>query len=168
MIGSALIVLVAVWLAITLLAQLRTFAPAISSKDPFHLVPRWTFFAPNPGIRDYHLIIRDKNSDGVLHEWLPVPISPARPRIAFVWNPPQRQKKIVSDAIQSLKRQRQFCTNCPDSLTLSLPYLCLLHAACSLAPISPRATERQFAIVESSGHDDRKIWVSFLSRFHPL
>ena len=43
------------WLFTTILYQFDKCAVVISKFDVFHIIPRWTFFAPNPGQHDMHL-----------------------------------------------------------------------------------------------------------------
>ena len=61
--------IVTLWLVITLLAQHPRFQSVINRFNGLHVIPRWTFFAPNPGVRDYHLVIRERYRDGRLTDW---------------------------------------------------------------------------------------------------
>lgn len=121
--------IVTLWLVITLLAQHTRFRP-FSSIDAFHVIPRWTFFAPNPGIRDYHLVIRDRCRDGRTSGWKSVPIYSARPRFGYLWHPQKRSSKIMNDAIQSikllLKRENVGATGLPFTMPYLLLYIALL------------------------------------------
>jgi hypothetical protein len=47
-----------------------------------------------------------------------------------------------------------------------MPYLLLLRYAAHAVPPEPGAAEFQIAIIESTGHDNRKLECSFLSGFH--
>jgi hypothetical protein len=47
-----------------------------------------------------------------------------------------------------------------------MPYLLLLRHAYHSVPAEPDAAEFQIAIIESTGHDNRKLECSFLSDFH--
>ncbi|HVW65890.1 MAG TPA: hypothetical protein VHB01_12855 [Nitrosospira sp.] len=158
--------LVALWLAITLLAQHRRFQPLINSLDGFHVIPRWTFFAPNPGVRDYHLVVRERRVDGSTTEWKSVPVYAPRPGWAWLWHPEKRSSKIMNDAIQSIKFLQKQGEVGATGLPFTMPYLLLLRYASHTVPPEPDSTGFQIAIIESTGHDDRKLECSFLSDFH--
>ena len=158
--------IVTLWLVITLLAQHRRFQLFINAFNALHIIPRWTFFAPNPGVRDYHLVIRDRCSDGRLAGWKSVPVYSPRPKFGYFWNPQKRSSKILNDAVQAikllLKRENIGITG----ISFTVPYLLLLHYAAHAVPAEPDAVEFQIAIIESSGHDARALECSFLSGFH--
>jgi hypothetical protein len=46
------------FLALTLVYQCDRFGSRISQYDLLHILPRWTFFAPNPAMRDCHIVCR--------------------------------------------------------------------------------------------------------------
>ena len=157
--------IVIAWLAITLVAQIAPLRRKISPKDLFRLIPAWTFFAPNPGIRDYHLVWREMNLDGSL--WKNVPISVPRPKFACVWHPQKRTKKILNDAVQAFHTLKQHQGYSQDQLQLTIPYLLLLrHSQATLG--QTRAGQGQFAVVASWGHDDPLLELSFLSEIHDV
>jgi hypothetical protein len=158
--------IVTLWLVITLFAQHSRFQPLINSIDAFHVIPRWTFFAPNPGTRDYHLVLRDRCRDGRMSSWKSVSIYSPRPRFGYLWHPQKRASKIMNDAIQSIK----LLLKCGDvgatGLPFTMPYLLLLYYAAHAVPPEADAIEFQIAIIESTGHEKRKLECSFLSSFH--
>ena len=158
--------LVALWLAITLLAQHRRFQPLINPFDGFHVIPRWTFFAPNPGTKDYHLVVRDRRGDGSTTGWKSVPVYSPRPGLAWLWHPQKRSSKVMNDAIQSMKFLLKQGETGATGLPFTMPYLLLLRYAAHAVPPEPGAAEFQIAIIESTGHDNRKLECSFLSGFH--
>lgn len=159
-------VLIAVWLALTVLAQFRLLQRLLSPFDGFHLIPRWTFFAPNPGVRDYHLVVRERLADGRLTSWQNVPVYEARPPLAFLWHPQKRASKVLSDAIQTLGFLLRREGVSVSGLPFTLPYLVLLRYAARAVPAQRGATEFQFAIVDSAGHFQRPLECPFLSSFH--
>lgn len=158
--------IVILWLVITLLAQHRHFQPFINAFNALHIIPRWTFFAPNPGIRDYHLVIRDRCSDGRLASWKSVPVYSPRPKFGYFWNPQKRSSKILNDAVQAIKLLLKRENIGISGIPFTVPYLLLLHYAAHAVPAEPDAMEFQIAIIESSGHDARTLECSFLSGFH--
>jgi len=158
--------LVAVWLALTVLAQFRFLQPLLSPFDGFHLIPRWTFFAPNPGVRDYHLVMRERLADGRLSPWRNVPVYQGRPPLACLWHPQKRAAKVLNDAIQTLGFLMRREGVSASGLPFTLPYLILLRYTARSMPAAPGATEFQFAIVDSAGHAQRTLECPFVSSFH--
>jgi len=158
--------IVTLWLVITLLAQHLRFQSAINQFNGLHIIPRWTFFAPNPGVRDYHLVIRDRYRDGRLTDWKSVPVYPPRPKFAYLWNPQKRASKILTDAVQAIKLLLKRDDVGPSGLPFTVPYLLLLHYAAHAVQPEPDAAEFQIAIIEATGHLERELECSFLSSFH--
>ena len=158
--------IVTLWLAITLLAQHSRFQPFINAFNALHIIPRWTFFAPNPGVRDYHLVIRDRCSDGRVTGWKSVPVYSPRPRFGYLWNPQKRSSKIMNDAVQAIKLLSKRENIGAAGIPFTAPYLLLLYYAAHAVPPEPDAIEFQIAIIESTGHDKRELECSFLSSFH--
>ena len=166
LVAVLLYAIVALWLVITLLAQHPRFQPFINTFNALHIIPRWTFFAPNPGIRDYHLVIRDRCSNGQLTGWRSVPVYSPRPRLGYLWNPQKRSSKIMNDAVQAIKLLLKRENIGTAGIHFTAPYLLLLYYAAHAVPPEPDAIEFQIAIIESTGHDKRELECSFLSSFH--
>lgn len=150
--------------------QLKWFEKIRSNVDHFSLLPLWTFFAPNPGQTDYHLVYRDRRADGSLTEWMELAITESRKFHSFVWNPEKRSKKVISDVVATLIESIGPVP--PDeaefAIMLSLPYLVLLNVVSNLAP-TPGATHRQFVIAETAGFKrTEKPRLVLKSDFHPL
>jgi hypothetical protein len=163
--AAAVYALVALWLLITLVAQFRWIVPFTRWLDGIHLIPRWTFFAPNPGIRDHHLVLRERLADGQLGAWRSVPVYPPRPPLAWLWHPRKRASKVLSDAIQALGFLMRHGLE-PDAVSCTLPYLVLVRYAAAVLPRTPGAMQFQIAIIDTAGHADRRLECSFLSPFH--
>lgn len=135
-------------------------------RDYLQLIPRWTFFAPNPGINDYHLVVRAVPKASDYGPWCECTVAADRTRLSFFWNPQKRGKKVLNDAVQSLRQAAKLEEIGEDGLPFTIPYLLLLHAANStLSPSSAAAI--QFAIIESQGHSDRELEAAFISHIHP-
>lgn len=166
LLGAISIVFVSCWLGLTVLMQFRPLAAVINRFDPFRFVPVWTFFAPNPGVVDYHLVVRDEHYDGSVGSWFPLMIAKDRDALNILWNPQKRAKKILIDAVQSLIAVCKHPSYSEGHEVVSLPYILLLHLA-ETAPESNKGRKRrQFAIVESSGHREKTMQLSYLSQFH--
>jgi hypothetical protein len=158
---------VVAWLIVTIIAHFPPLEFRINKLDQCHVIPHWNFFAPNPGDRDYHLVVRDRCRDGRLTEWRNVPMYGARPRFACLWHPQKRATKVLNDAVQSLRFLYRRERVSESGLPFSLPYLVLLGIASKVTPAAPDAVELQFAIIEATGHDDtRALTCAFLSSYH--
>ena len=160
--------IVVAWLLVTAVAHLAPLRFWLTKVDQFHLFPRWNFFAPNPGDRDYHLVVRDRCTDGRVTEWRNVPLYGPRPWFAWVWHPQKRAPKVLSDAVQAIRFLHRHEGVSDSALPFSLPYLLLLSSASKVAPGAPDAVELQFAIIEATGHEDtRALRCAFVSSYHP-
>lgn len=134
--------------------------------DPGNLIPEWTFFAPNPGIHDAHLLYRDLLEDGTLTEWREIPLLEPRIYAHTVWNPNSRQEKAVFDAISELKIRSAYTDQ--KSLQVSVPYLALLNFVSSLFH-EEGANATQYLVAESTGIDlTEEPSMVFLSNLHGL
>src|SRR5579863_3705743 len=77
----AVTVFLACWFLATILCQFRDtkLSTFIRGRlDLFAMIPLWTFFAPKPGKRDYHLLYRDRDEPGTLTEWQEMEITEER------------------------------------------------------------------------------------------
>lgn len=166
LLGLTCVVAVACWLLLTAFAQFRSVLSRLSRFDVFRLIPTWTFFAPNPGVVDYHLVVRDKSSNGVLSAWREVQIGQERNFVNFIWNPQKRPKKVMIDAVQSLTIILTRGEAPLGQEIISLPYLLLLHISGTVPDALHEVVSRQFAIFQTSGHRDKEIQLVYLSQFH--
>jgi hypothetical protein len=167
LLGGLACALVVLWLALSLAYQYGPVAEAIGRVDPFKLLPSWAFFAPNPTYRDEHLLVRELRRDGTLGPCTPLDGFPDRRPLHLAWNPAKRPRKILQDAVQSVKRLRRWSAS-EQVVHCSLPYLLLLHHVRMRHACSPAAVALQFIVVESSGGNERRLWISFVSGFHRL
>jgi hypothetical protein len=158
---------VAVFLAATVCYQYRPWTNALSRVDPFHLLPRWTFFAPMPAMRDGHIVLRYAFADGRFSDWVNLDVTTGRGRLDPIWNPGKRGRKVVSDCINSIKLIR---SEQKDDTVIKyyIPYLIILNLAVNASGRPATCTEIQFAIIETSGRSNRRIWVYFVSELHPF
>lgn len=165
--GFVAICVVTILLFATLLYQYHPIGRIVGRFDVFRILPKWTFFAPNPSVRDCHLVIRDRIPGGRTTPWSEVSVGVERTTVDFIWHPSKRSHKVFSDAVQSIKLlRREGWSN--RSLETSLPYLMILHFCSRQERITDRTEARQFAIIETSGREERRIWVAFISDFHQL
>src|SRR3954470_12564692 len=88
------------WFVVAVLNQFRfRWFDRVRRRDRLYLLPAWTFFAPNPGRSDYHLVYRDRRRDGSLTDWREVPLGAPRRPYSCVWNPRKRARKALSDIV---------------------------------------------------------------------
>lgn len=167
LVGIIACIVVVGWLLATLLYQYGPAQVAIARWNPLTLLPSWAFFAPNPAHHDYHLLARELRADGSLGPCVAVS-GPADRRLAhLVWNPDKRPQRVLQDAMQAVKRIRRW-SHSQQVVQCSLPYLLLLHHATMQHRRGPDAVALQIIVVETSGREGKRVWISFLSGFHRL
>jgi len=147
----------ALWFLATVLTQFSyPWAERLKAFDSCHIFPRWTFFAPNPGTSDFHLVFRQKNPLGEISDFLEVPLH-IRGRWAFIWNPDKRVKKGLFDLAVTVGR---LCATgeCDErNITFSFAYIALLNYL-TYSQLAPDTDAIQFALLSSGG---------FISAFEP-
>lgn len=158
----AITVLALWWLASAVAQPDWLVGSWVRARDPFGLIPSFSFFAPNPASTDCHLLHRHVLAGGEVTPW----------RESFVWrpvwyrglwNPDRREEKAISDASSGLVRRRN---DRPASVRLSVPYLLLLNHV-SAQPAPPGAVGVQFVLMGSSD-DGSPPFVRMLSEMHAL
>ncbi len=167
LVGSIAVGVVLIWLLATIAYQNSPLRPLLARFDVFKILPSWSFFAPNPATRDSHIVIRDLLIDGTLSAWRPISFFPRREMLHVVWHPAKRPRKILRDASKSIKLTHRR-SNSKGVVQCSLPYLIILHYCNLQGPRAWNAVARQFAVVETSGREGRRIWITFISGFHRL
>lgn len=173
----ALAIVFGVWFALSIAGQFQTpSTDAIRRFDVFQLLPIWTFFAPNPGNSDYHVIMRDRLPDYALTAWRDAMPIPPQTAITWLWNPGKRRQKVLIDAVSSVA---EMCAPNGDralspetlrrALLISSPYLVLLNMVLNCVTHAPDATASQFAVVERRGFGvEVQPTLLFRSPFHGL
>ncbi len=166
------------WVVVTVANQrrdTRRLVRRITNLDICGLVPIWTFFAPNPGDTDVHLLFRDRDQDGRVTCWREVKLT-GRRWILDLWSPQRRINKAIVDVAYDLARPddvTQDAQPAPDGpllvnkrRVLSFPYLLILNYVSSLTG-DFGAVERQFAIARTPGMRGRdRPQVTLVSAFH--
>lgn len=139
-----------VWFALSVFNQFSlSWMQSFRQRDGLHLLPRWTFFAPNPGTSDYHLVVRLLTLDGRTILWEELLPPEERPWWTALWNPRKRYRKCLTDCVQSLGQFAR--AGVPlESMQLSIPYLVILNfVVCRINPQAQSAC--QFAVLETKG-----------------
>jgi hypothetical protein len=174
--AAAIALTLGLWLLLSVANQYRPFALRIGRYDHFSLLPRWTFFAPNPGMHDVHLLYRECAADldvstpeglngasAKLSPWREMADLCPGHNVLFVWNPQRRVTKTILDIVAVLNRVRQLTDD--QNAQITVEYFLLLHLVMRGAGDS---TQRQFAVVRTHGFGpERQSEVVFLSAFHP-
>lgn len=167
-IEAAALVFFAVWLLVTILFQISPTGWIRWPKyyDYFAMIPVWTFFAPNPGTTDVHLLYRDKVSNGAVMSWREVPFHASVLRA--VWNPRKRLQKGLSDLGNDLQGYAAEHLEHPELILTHPGFIALLNFV-SRQPHAPSTTFTQFALARSYGnHSETPTDVMFLSTFHRI
>jgi hypothetical protein len=162
----AILIVLSVWFVFSILWQFKfEFLQPINSYDIFQMLPNWTFFAPNPGTVDYHLIYRVRVSDIEENmQWKEVPIIQNRKLKHLIWNYQRRKIKLIIDSINALVKINDLNSkfklsqeNSTKALYVSVPYLLIMKAVINEIRQSENNEniQFQFAIVESYGYIER-------------
>lgn len=155
------------WLAASVVHQLRPrWWSRIARHDAFNLLPSWSFFAPNPGREDLHLVYRDRSGDGP-GPWRLLDPGADDVRCRCLWNPARFPRKAVHDLANGLLQAARANAGAPRVALLSGSYLAVLHWVMSQPAAAAATTHRQFALVASAG-SERGLTVRFVSEEHPL
>lgn len=131
------------------------------------LVPGWSFFAPVPGTKCYHLMYRDLSPRDTT-DWRPLATprrgSPAR----FLWNPDKTANKALVDVanefsaiVASFSEPER--REPPLRLQISLPYLTLLSCVAE-QPRFDTTVATQFALGQTGTEDATMLVVSSVHR----
>ncbi|WP_343522559.1 hypothetical protein [Pedobacter sp.] len=154
------------WFTISVLYQIpRVRRTHLKIYDSFSLVPAWSFFAPNPGTSDYHLLYRDKLDNDSLTVWKESNFEKTSFAKAF-WNPNKRKSKTLFDVIMSFTGLEK---DDAISIKYSLAYLMVLNHVSNYIRHSPFSKSTQFIIVEKFGYiSQEEPKIIFVSEFHDL
>lgn len=115
---------------------------------PLLFIPRWTFFAPYPGVRDYQILARCRIDDGSISEWRELLFAEPRTIVGSLWNPPKRVKKKLYFALRILVQSAP--RHGPQGIVSTPPYLTVLSYVVSLLR-RPDVQAVQFMVVRSYG-----------------
>jgi len=145
---------------------------ALARIDIFRLLPVWTFFAPNPGVSDYHLVYRCRDKNGNISPFKKVSLRNKKNIANAIWNPGKRSQKALNDFVQDIRRM--ISDNDMDEtnehlLKLSFSYIVTLHYCTELVKQTFEEASVQFMILESFGYFElRKPRLILNSEFHRI
>lgn len=159
-------------LVLTILAQLKIeVIDRFCQQYMLGIIPKWTFFAPKPGVTDFRISYRCFT--GVNESTGLVPVFEEffhRPFYAFIWNPNKRLKKAVFDMSVELATmlEQNHHKNNNYYIEISLPYLLILSYVSSLPQVQ-LYSKVQFVISLSSYHaGEEKLQLMYTSNIHSL
>lgn len=146
------------------------------------LVPKYNFFAPNPGVTDYRLLYRNRRVDDSLTSWQHIDeVDRVPDRFGWAWNPHYNYTKVVTDVTEPLKKacsdsvedassddeaQGELVAIENESVEISVMYLTLLEYV-SARDHSELAEAVQFMIMRDSRQMETPEPV-FISNFHSI
>ena len=173
------LLLFSLWVGLTILWQFKKVREEwrfLQYVNVFNWLPVWTFFSPNPGMTDVHLVFRDKDDEGQISDWQEAEFMQVRKPVHTFWNPNKRLIKLMVDATSEVKiiqmgLKEHSAAEIMDNpqITFSKGYLILLHFAFSFPGIYEGSKSRQFALVYSSNMEKtRTITPIFISGYHEL
>ncbi|GAA3673056.1 hypothetical protein GCM10023081_09270 [Arthrobacter ginkgonis] len=157
------------WFGVSAFHQFRPHRwTRLMGHDVLGLIPRWSFFAPNPGRHDIHLVFRDWILDEPT-EWQELDLGSLNSWTRWIWHPERYASKAVADAAGGLSMASAAARETgARTVMLSTPYLRLLSWAMS-QPVPPDSTARQFAVIASQGFGPTQtLELRFLSEKHPF
>lgn len=161
MLGLSFILLI--WAVLSVFCQWDTrLSSWIRSYDFFGLIPRWSFFAPNPVSQDSYLYYRDHGHLGA-GPWRRAFQGEVRHILDSFWNPLRREEKAISDAMFHVLNQSREVSSA--RLQISTSYLSVLSFVCSL-PREDGFIARQFMFARQS--PGQKPYPVFVSNIHSL
>lgn len=135
---------VAAYLALTAVAHLPGVGRRVRHRDPFGLIPSWALFAPNPGISDHFLLVRQHTADAGFSPWRVCwRDKPTRGR--WLWRPTKRISKLLLDCSAGISS----CVGHADEI-LTAEFL-LLGSWAENACDPSTADGFQFALIEVPG-----------------
>lgn len=157
------------WLGLTVAKQFRKTPGFLTRIDPINTaVPVTTFFAPNPGKIDIHLLKRERMGDGKTTEWEEYPLIERRTLRHMIWHPGRRVEKLLPDSFSELSQVTLKETRI-EHLQLTVPYLTMLNFVTHRCTHPEGAAQVQFLLASSGGFDtEEEPRTLFVSDFHDL
>lgn len=163
-----------VWLYVTIASQVRSLTSwrpwmpvsIVKMLVQIGLLPRWTFFAPNPAIFDNHLLMRTGGSAAGLSEWIDVGFFGEWSPIVGLWNPLKKEKKTLSDMVALLAREHRELIRArldEELIILSVPYISILGLCSSYCE---QGALVQFSIARTVGPARNDTEIVFISEVH--
>jgi hypothetical protein len=140
-----------VWLLLSVLNQFSfSFFETVAQHDKWALLPRWTFFAPNPGCTDFRVVYRTFDELDQPSAWREVPMVRKRVWSDAIWCPDKRAAKALIDLTMAFRFVRRKFDD-PTMLITTIPYIALVHYLDRLLHFDQSAKSWQFMIIQTHG-----------------
>lgn len=166
LVTTTIVLLLAAYMALVLISQFDVVGSRVSRADQCGFIPRWSFFAPTPGIHNFYLLYRVRFSDGTVGKWTSLlGLDEFRSQSTAVWNPNRRTKKAIFDLVGMLIRERATDEEARVKIQLSMPYLLIINYLSHLAKRSG-VDSVQFLVMES--YQDGSAYPVFVSALHSM
>lgn len=162
------VIVFSVWLLSTIAFQRKSrLASQIARFDRLNLIPRWSFFAPDPGASNYHFVYRGRDDATSASPWVELDLSP-RGALFALWNPRKRYREGMIELFQLLVLFSR--DHSAARLQFTAPYVILLEVARRSLKGSVSSTGfYQFALIETRGPSETSVpSVRFYSLTHPV
>jgi hypothetical protein len=159
------------WFFLTLLGQdpRRKFQGTLKLDPSGEFIPDWRFFAPRPGMHDYHLLFRDELPDGEVTAWKQISEIERRHPRHLLWYANRRAEKVLADSVVGIVSFNMLEERNKEDIQLTVPYLTLLNYVTHQIPHADDARRTQFLIAASGGYDEsEEPLILFLSNLHPI
>jgi hypothetical protein len=164
--GITILVLQAVFFGLVLVAQFDLAGSRVSRADRFGFIPRWSFFAPTPGVHNFYLLYRVRFDNGTVGQWISLfGLEQYRSPWTLIWNPERRTRKAVFDLVSVLIRERADDEQARARLQLSIPYLLMVNYVSGLARRAG-VNAVQFLVMEN--YQDGSAYPVFVSALHSM
>ena len=151
---------------VVLVVQINVVGSRLGQADRFGFIPRWSFFAPTPGVHNFYLLYRIRFNDGTVGQWVSLcGLDKFRSHWTAIWNPDRRTKKTVFDLAAVLVRERADDEQDRARIQLSIPYLLILNYISGLSPRSG-VNAVQFLVMEN--FQDGSAYPVFVSALHSV
>lgn len=155
------------WLILTVAVQFNaSFTAIFTWLDRLGLLPRWTFFAPNPAHTDLRVLVRFGNSSGITswyELWLSSRIDENGILLRGFFNPYRRIEKLLSDFRNELMEPEIT----PTQIRMSSEYIALLTMSETIARNQCVETV-QFMLAETNYTLPNQFRVVIISDMHRI
>jgi hypothetical protein len=131
------------WFVLTVLCQFPgVLSTTIRRFDYLQLIPKWTFFAPNPATTDFRLLVRYFDEHDQPSEFTEIVLYEEQ-LFRPLWNPARRNAKVIIDSVHVLADLHNHDFT---DLERTLPYVLIRNFVREL-PRPPGIAAIQFAVV---------------------
>ncbi len=151
------ITILAIFYVASILYQFKGLQKRINKFDKLHLLPNYSFFAPNPLVNDFRLVYKINEENLGNSSWEELNMYKKFSFKRIFWNPFKYYNKGMIDICQYLTREFHAVKD-KDKMKLSLNHInIVLTIFRYLQKKGKKISGLKFAIVSSEGCEDLKI-----------